>query len=96
MQIHIIDRGDNVLLHVDNKTLIDVKDFGNSLYRFHVYSTDKDNRDYNPEAMIIDSLAPKEKNYTEEAGFIHLFGCAGIYFEPITFAHAVMDLINNR
>jgi len=88
---------DTLLLQVDNETLITVKDFGTIDYSWKVENCNpRNNEDYRPMELLEDipGFIPSKHD-----GFILGIGSLGtamVWVEPLTFAHIVMDLINNQ
>ena len=96
--MHIADttdqEKDQTLLLVDGKTLIMVEAFGSSLYRWKVQNNNGRLADYDPIAILKEVCGePGEDGMWEGTPTL---GHALVWANPITFAHVVMDLINNQ
>lgn len=84
---------DTTLLNIDDETLITVKGFGTGEYRWTVTNCGVD-KSYDPAAILRGPFPTfDDSNFWEG---ITTLGLALVWAEPITFAHVVMDLINNQ
>ena len=91
---------DKTLVQVDDETMITVIGFGTGEYKWKVHNCGQGNKEYDPKATIMDSPSPFSHEYEGVGdGFLpgnETLGPALVWAEPITFAHVVMDLINNQ
>lgn len=86
--------GKKTLLQVDDETLITVLGLGSGDFRWKVENCNSSNESYVPMDIL-------PRHFNDVSGDGYLDGCkslgsALIWAEPITFAHVVMDLINNQ
>ncbi len=83
--------GTKTLILVDKETLVEVRDFGTGHYNWRVTNVGR-NLDYKPEQTLKDFYSP-HTGWIEAEGS---FGPGGVWLGEKTFAHAVMDLIQNQ
>ena len=101
--------GRKMLLKVDNETLITVLGFGTGEYRWKVEYCGRDPAGYDPMGLL--PWQKKEvESFMGEAVPVPCpsvfdgdwligeatLGLGLVWIEPLTFAHVVMDLINNQ
>ena len=100
MRVNVMEIGHlestTVLLMVEEETLITVESYGTTFYRWKVQNAkEKTNQEYN--AML--SIAGVFTEAPDADGFysgMNTLGTAMVWANPVTFAHVVMDLINNQ
>jgi len=86
------------LMQVDNETLITVKGFGCGCYAWKVSNcAGGSNPDYDPMGILPWQLTDYED--PENKGFLigsTTIGAGAVWAEELTFAHLVVDILNNQ
>lgn len=90
---------DDLIILIDNQTVIRVRDFGTGEYTWTVDTGQRGEEGYDPHATIAEVLhldprdPPIDGRYWTAA---QTFGVLATWWEPKTWAHAVMNVINNQ
>lgn len=90
--------GDDLVIIVDNETVIKVRNYATGEYQWQVSTTRPQNTahpEYDPQATIEEHIgkAAGTDGYFNEG---QSFGVLATWWEPKTWAHAVMNVINNQ
>ena len=82
--------GDDLTILVDNETAIRIQNYGTGAYRWRVDSTG-----YDPKATLVENIGePKGEDGFWTAA--ESFGVLATWWEPKTWAHVVMNVLNNQ
>ena len=101
MRVNVMEIGhlesSTVLLMVEEETLITVENYGTADFRWKVQNA-KENANQEWIAAML-SIAGIFTEAPDGEGFyngMNTLGTAMVWANPVTFAHVVMDLINNQ
>jgi hypothetical protein len=80
----------DLVVSVDDDTFIHVRGFGSAGLTWTVSSYT-----YDPMLTLREFAHSEDRDGIEAFTIEHFFGIAAVFWEPLTFTHAVMDILNN-